>query len=68
MQTVDDAVEVLTGMPAGDPALPSDETVNGRIARRLREYAQLRRGEPRGPRRRGAQVVVRQAGGERNSR
>jgi predicted ATP-dependent protease len=68
VQTVDDAVEVLTGMPAGDPALPSDETVNGRIARRLREYAQLRRGEPRGPRRRGAQVVVRQAGGDRNSR
>ena len=68
VQTVDDAVEVLTGMPAGDPALPSDETVNGRIARRLREYAQLRRGEPRGPRRRGARVVVRQAGGDRNSR
>jgi lon-related putative ATP-dependent protease len=68
VHTVDDAVEVLTGMPAGDPALPSDETVNGRIARRLREYAQLRRGEPRGPRRRGAQVVVRQAGGDRGSR
>jgi lon-related putative ATP-dependent protease len=68
VQTVDDAVEVLTGMPAGDPALPSDETVNGRIARRLREYAQLRRGEPRGPRRRGTQIVLRQAGTDRNSR
>jgi predicted ATP-dependent protease len=45
--TVDDAVEVLTGLPAGDPAVARDDTVNGRIARRLNEYAALRRGEPR---------------------
>jgi predicted ATP-dependent protease len=55
--TVDDAVELMTGMPAGDPARPDADTVNGRIARRLREYAQLRHGEAR-PGRRRAQVQV----------
>ena len=44
---VDDALQALTGLPAGDPATPDDVTVNGRIARRLRDYGQLRRGEPR---------------------
>jgi predicted ATP-dependent protease len=44
---VDDAVEVLTGLPAGDAAMRSADTVNGRIAKRLHEYASLRRGEPR---------------------
>jgi predicted ATP-dependent protease len=47
VRTVDDALEVLTGRAAGDAAVPSDDTVNGRIAKRLREYSTLRRGEPR---------------------
>lgn len=46
--TVDDALELLTGLPAGKPQPPWDErSVSGRVARRLREYATLRRGEPR---------------------
>jgi predicted ATP-dependent protease len=49
---VDAALELLTDLPAGDPAQPRDDTANGRIARRLLEYPSLRRGEPRGPRRR----------------
>lgn len=57
--TVDDAMELLTGLPAGDPERPRDDTVNGRIARRLRAYAQIRRGEPRALRRQPAQVIRR---------
>jgi predicted ATP-dependent protease len=60
VRTVDEAIELLTGMPAGAPdgttALPPD-TVNGRVARRLRELAELRRGaliERPAPRRGGA--------------
>ena len=49
---VDDALERMTGLPAGDPGVALDGTVNGRIALRLREYARLRRGEPRVARRR----------------
>jgi predicted ATP-dependent protease len=58
VRTVDEALELFTGLPSGDPALPGDDSVNGRIAQRLREYSSLRRGEPRfGQRgaRRGAQ-------------
>jgi predicted ATP-dependent protease len=55
---VDDALELMTGLPAGDPDRPSNDTVNGRIARRLREYSRIRRGEPRGVRRR-PQLIVR---------
>jgi len=51
--SVDAALELLTGLPAGDAAMPDDRTVNGRIARRLHEYSLLRRGEPRFLRRRG---------------
>lgn len=51
--TIDDALEVLTGMPAGDPGQPNPGTVNGRIALRLREYA--------GPRRGGRRAVIRVA-------
>jgi len=47
VRCVDDALEALTGLPAGDAATPDDRTVNGRIARRLREYSLLLRGEPR---------------------
>jgi predicted ATP-dependent protease len=60
VRTVDEAVELLTGMPAGAPevttTLPPD-TVNGRVARRLRELAELRRGalvERAAPRRGGS--------------
>lgn len=53
VRNVDEALAVLTGLPAGDAAMPDDHTVNGRIARRLSEYGRLRRGEPRFPRRRG---------------
>jgi predicted ATP-dependent protease len=44
---VDGALELMTGQPAGDPAQPQADTVNGRIARRLGEFARIRRGEPR---------------------
>jgi predicted ATP-dependent protease len=47
VHTVDDALEVLTGLPCGDAATPGDDTVNGRIAKRLREYSMLRSGERR---------------------
>ena len=50
---VDDAVEVLTGLAAGDPLAPQPDSVNGRIATRLREYATLgRSGQRRVARRR----------------
>ncbi len=55
--TVDDALEVLTGLASGDAAVPSDDTVNGRIAKRLREYTTIRRGEPRFMRHRGPRTV-----------
>ena len=47
VSSVDDALALMTGLDAGDPSRPSVETVNGRIAHRLAEYARLRRGEPR---------------------
>jgi predicted ATP-dependent protease len=62
--TVDDALAVLTGLPAGDPDRPSDDTVNGRIARRLHAYAQMRRGEPLGVRRRVVKIVRRTITGD----
>lgn len=52
VETVDDAVEVMTGMPLGVVGTAGSDTVNGRITRRLREYARLRRGEIRMMRRR----------------
>jgi hypothetical protein len=39
-------------LPAGDATRADPGTVNGRIVRRLQEYARIRRGEPRGTRRR----------------
>lgn len=57
VRSVDDALEVLTGLPAGDASTPSDDTVNGRIVKRLREYATIRRGEPRFMRRRPARLT-----------
>jgi predicted ATP-dependent protease len=63
VHTVDDALERLTGWPAGDPGVPSESTVNGRVTRRLRELAGLRRGEPRLGSRRGARTSRRSIGG-----
>lgn len=57
VQTVDEAAELMTGLPAGEASAPGENTVNGRIARRLHAYAALRRGEPRALRRRGQPVV-----------
>lgn len=48
---VDAALELLAGLPAGEPGRPGDGTANGRIAQRLEAYSALRRGESR-PRRR----------------
>jgi predicted ATP-dependent protease len=47
VSTVDDALELFTGLPVGDTAWPGEDSVNGRIVQRLREYSSLRRGEPR---------------------
>ena len=57
VQTVDQALAVLTGMPAGDPSVAADDTVNGRINRRLREYALLRHGARRFARRKPPRVL-----------
>ncbi|MBI3157686.1 MAG: AAA family ATPase [Burkholderiales bacterium] len=59
---VDDALALLAGMPAGDPLRPDPSTVNGRIARRLQEYAQLRQGARRGTRRRAGAGGLRRGG------
>jgi len=48
--TVDAALEVMTGLPAGDPGRPDALTVNGRVARRLGDFAARHAraiGEPR---------------------
>jgi predicted ATP-dependent protease len=52
VRTVDEAIELLTGVPAGEPELADDSpqhTVNGRVASRLKELMALRRAlaEPR---------------------
>ena len=52
VQHVDQAIEVVTGLPAGAQAAPLPDSVSGRILARLREYARLHEGERRGPRRR----------------
>jgi len=44
---VDDALALMTGLPAGDPVQPAADTVNGRIARRLHDYARIRTGRAR---------------------
>ncbi len=43
--TVDEALEILTGVPAGGLALTGEapqQSVNGRVAQRLRDFARLR--------------------------
>ena len=62
VRTVDEALEVLTGLPAGDAGTPGEATVNGRIAQRLAQYAALRRGEPRTPGPRAPRLVRRLRG------
>jgi predicted ATP-dependent protease len=45
VRDVDEAIELLTGVSAGEPELASDapqQTVNGRVAARLRELAAVR--------------------------
>ena len=42
---VDAALEVMTGMPAGDPNRPDAGTANGRVVRRLMELAERSRGD-----------------------
>jgi predicted ATP-dependent protease len=39
VSNVDAALEVMTGLPAGDPNRPDSTTANGRVARRLSEFA-----------------------------
>lgn len=63
--TVDDALALLTGLPAGDPAQPGSDSANGRIAQRLREYASLRQD---GQRAAGRPFARRVGGAERNGR
>lgn len=65
VRTVDEAVEVLTGLPAD---APHPHSVNGRILARLREYARLHGGERRWPRRRGTAGVVHVAVSDDRSR
>jgi predicted ATP-dependent protease len=50
VHTVDEAIELLTGMRAGlpqDAGITAQFTVNGRVAARLRDLAALRREQPR---------------------
>ena len=50
VRTVDEAIELLTGMPAGlpqDAGTEAQTTLNGRVAARLRDLAALRREQPR---------------------
>ena len=45
VHTVDEALELLTGLPAGDPQLKgagTPEGVNGRVAKRLRDFSRRR--------------------------
>jgi predicted ATP-dependent protease len=47
VRAVDEAIELLTGVPAGTPDPAGDpQSVNGRVAARLQEYSTLRRGPP----------------------
>jgi hypothetical protein len=65
---VDDAIEVLTGWPAGDTLGADPATLNGRIVMRLREYATLRRGPRRHARPRGVRAVQAEAHEARDAR
>jgi predicted ATP-dependent protease len=54
VRNIDEAIEVLTGVPAGDALAPPRDSVNGRIVARLREYATLQSGKRRFGKRRAA--------------
>jgi lon-related putative ATP-dependent protease len=64
--TVDQAIELLTGVPAGMPEMLGEgpqATVNGRVAARLRDYSTVRRSWARpGVRPGGAQAPRRRSG------
>ena len=50
VRTVDEAIELLTGVPAGSPldaAAGAPFSLNGRVAARLRDLAAMRREQPR---------------------
>ncbi|MBE0622705.1 MAG: AAA family ATPase [Burkholderiales bacterium] len=50
VRSVDEAIELLTGLPAGlpqDANVGAQSTLNGRVAARLRDLAALRREQPR---------------------
>ena len=50
VRTVDEAIELLTGMPAGlpqDTGVEPQRTLNGRVAARLRDLAAIHREQPR---------------------
>jgi len=50
VRTADEAIELLTGVPAGlpqDTGVGTQATLNGRVAARLRELAALHREQPR---------------------
>ena len=50
VRTVDEAIELLTGVPAGlpqDAGIEAQFSLNGRVAARLRELAALHREQPR---------------------
>lgn len=47
VETIDDVMAWLTGLSAGSADAAGDDTVNGRVARRLRAFTRVRRGEPR---------------------
>jgi predicted ATP-dependent protease len=64
VETIDDVMECLTGLPAGVPQAAREDTVNGRIARRLRDFTRIRRGEPRAVQRQRMRQVQRQGEGE----
>lgn len=51
VDSIDDAMAWLTGLPAGLAESDGEDSVNGRVARRLHNFARLRRGEPRALRR-----------------
>ncbi|MGE4051156.1 MAG: Lon protease family protein, partial [Piscinibacter sp.] len=65
VEDIDDVMAWLTGLSAGRADAAGDDTVNGRVARRLRAFTRVRRGEPRALKR--PQVlrqVVRMGGGD----
>ncbi len=61
---VDEAIEVLTGVPAGALHAPDPASVNGRIVARLREYARLHGGQRRASKRRSTTVTLQRMAAE----